>query len=101
MATSSRTATSKVAVKYIYPLGPGVPPPPLDKTLLGGKGKGLAEMSSMGMLIPPGFIITTEACNEYRRNERHFPERLESEIDRAIGALEKQMNATFGSERSP
>lgn len=87
--------------QHVFLFGGKFPVPPLDKSLLGGKGKGLAEMASLGMPIPPGFIITTEACNEYRRLERHLPDGLEEEIQNAMKSLEKEMGAEFGNEKHP
>lgn len=42
------------------------------KNLLGGKGANLAEMTNIGLSVPPGFIISTDACNDYTNNQRHF-----------------------------
>lgn len=100
MATAA-PVKAKINTQFIYPFGLNVAPPPLDKSLLGGKGKGLAEMSALGMPIPPGFIITTEACNEYRRNSRNFPAGLEEDINRAIKVLNDQMELEFGNESRP
>ncbi|MFT4551603.1 MAG: pyruvate,orthophosphate dikinase [Chlamydiales bacterium] len=91
----------KTSTKYVYPFGVGQPTPPLDKNLLGGKGKGLAEMSSIGIPVPPGFIITTEACLFYRQNEQHYPESLKKEVSIAMKTLEKQMDASFDSLTNP
>lgn len=91
----------KTSNPIVYPFGGHFPAPPLDKNLLGGKGKGLAEMATLGMPIPPGFIITTEACNEYRHNGRKFPSGLEASIVDSMKALEKEMGAEFGSEKRP
>jgi len=91
----------KTAVQYVYPFGSNVTAPPMDKNLLGGKGKGLAEMASLGLPIPPGFIISTEACNAYRHHKPQFPEGLENEIRSAMTQLEKQMHLHFGSDSDP
>jgi pyruvate, orthophosphate dikinase len=101
MAAMASLSDKKTSTQYIYPFGPNVPPPPLDKNLLGGKGKGLAEMASLKMPIPPGFIITTEACNDYRKNNRRLPNGLEESIKEAMKKLEKNMGAEFGSENNP
>ena len=69
--------------------------------MLGGKGKGLAEMASLGLPVPPGFIITTEACNQYRSGGRQFPEGLQHEIEDSIKALEKTTGLHFGATRKP
>lgn len=101
MTTESATSKKKTSTQYVYPFGLNIPSPPLDKNLLGGKGKGLAEMSTLGMPIPPGFIITTEACNEYRKLDRSFPKGLEESILSSMKQLEEQMGAEFGSEDYP
>lgn len=101
MAMITPVLKKKTSQPYVYPFGGKFPPPPLDKNLLGGKGKGLAEMATLGMPIPPGFIITTEACNDYRRQSRHLPAGLEEAIHQAMKHLEKEMKAEFGSETNP
>ncbi|MBA3957204.1 MAG: pyruvate, phosphate dikinase [Parachlamydiaceae bacterium] len=95
------TLTPKTTTTYIHSFGANLPIPPLDKNLLGGKGKGLAEMASLGLPIPPGFIITTEACNAYRHQKRQFPAGLEETIRVSMKQLESQMGLQFGSETSP
>ena len=88
-------------MKTVYLFDPNSPPPPLDPTLLGGKGKGLAEMASMGLPIPPGFIITTEACNAYRHFDHKYPKGLQENILDALKQLEKATGKEFGSETNP
>ena len=58
-----------------------------DRALLGGKGAGLAEMTRLGLPVPPGFTITTKACNFYAKNER-FPPGLEKQMREALAAVE-------------
>jgi len=70
------------------------------RSLLGGKGANLAEMKSMGLPVPPGFTITTEACNVYQVGA-NMPEGLEEEIANALGGLEKETGKKFGDERNP
>ncbi len=81
--------------RYVYPFSHG------DKTmksLLGGKGANLAEMAKIGLPVPPGFIVTTEACNEYlARGEELWPE-LEAEILENLDLLEKETKRIFGGE---
>lgn len=101
MATLAPSSQKKLSGQHVFLFGGTFPIPPLDKRLLGGKGKGLAEMASLGMPIPPGFIITTDACNEYRRHKRHFPEGLEEAIYEAMKNLEVEMKTHFGSETEP
>lgn len=87
--------------QYVYSFGGNEQTPPLDKYLLGGKGKGLAEMSSIGLPVPPGFIITTTACNDYQKLGRKLPEGLKEYILQAMRNLEQTMGAEFGSEENP
>lgn len=100
--TSTKSLHEKETItKYVYPFGLNLPTPPLDRNLLGGKGKGLAEMASIGIPVPPGFIVTTEACKFYRNHHQKYPDSLEEEIFSAIHILEKQMNASFGNNINP
>ena len=70
------------------------------QNLLGGKGANLAEMTRLGMPVPPGFTITTEACIEYSRSGR-FPDQLEEQIRSSVQQLEKDRGAEFGSPTNP
>jgi len=70
------------------------------KDLLGGKGANLAEMTRMGLPVPPGFIITTEACNVYLANGTQ-PAALEAEVSEHLAALEKAMGKTLGEVDDP
>jgi pyruvate,orthophosphate dikinase len=70
------------------------------KDLLGGKGANLAEMTNLGLPVPPGFTITTEACLTYLRESR-FPESLMGEVDRHLGSLEETMGKRLGDEENP
>src|SRR5437764_13313542 len=65
------------------------------KELLGGKGVGLAEMTQLGVPVPPGFTITTDACRAYLR-EGGLPEGLEDEVARHIAVLEQKTGKRFG-----
>ncbi len=71
------------------------------KDLLGGKGANLAEMANLGFPVPSGFTITTQACNEYNRNNKKFPTGLQSEIDRNLSRLEREMGAKLGDANNP
>ena len=70
------------------------------KDLLGGKGAGLAEMTNLGLPVPPGFTITTEACRHFMK-EKRWPKELEGEIREAIGRVEKLTKKGFGSKDAP
>jgi pyruvate,orthophosphate dikinase len=71
------------------------------KDLLGGKGSGLAEMTNAGLPVPPGFTITTEACNEYYAAGQKFPEGMWDETIAALGRVEKSTGKTFGDPKNP
>ncbi|HXF81460.1 MAG TPA: pyruvate, phosphate dikinase [bacterium] len=71
------------------------------RDLLGGKGAGLAEMSRIGLPVPPGFTITTEACLEYYRRGRQFPAGLMEEVRRRIRTLERRTGKRFGDPANP
>ena len=70
------------------------------KDLLGGKGANLAEMANLGFPVPSGFTITTQACDEYNNNKK-FPTGLQSEIDRNLSRLEREMGAKLGDAKNP
>src|SRR6059036_2936433 len=71
------------------------------KYLLGGKGANLAEMSNLGLPVPPGFTITTEACTHYYRNKGGYPEGLRGEVEAALAKVGRQMGAEFGDPKRP
>jgi pyruvate, orthophosphate dikinase len=71
------------------------------RNLLGGKGAGLAEMTNLGIPVPPGFTITTEACVEYFHNGGHFPEGMWDQAVEALATVESAMGMKFGDPRNP
>src|SRR5213596_4007891 len=71
------------------------------RDLLGGKGAGLAEMSRIGLPVPPGFTITTEACLEYYRRSRQFPAGLMDEVRQKMRLLEERTGKRFGDATKP
>ncbi len=71
------------------------------KNLLGGKGANLAEMSNLGIPVPPGFTISTEVCTEYYNNERTFPEGLKEQVEEALKRVEEEMGKKFGDPSDP
>ena len=84
-------------VKYVYDFSEG------DKSmkdLLGGKGANLAEMTKLGLPVPPGFTITTEACRAYLK-ESTVPESLATEVTRALRGVEDQMGRHLGDPTDP
>jgi pyruvate,orthophosphate dikinase len=71
------------------------------RDLLGGKGANLAEMSALGLPVPPGFTITTEACGHYYDNGKSYPDELLDEVDQALARVEDQVGAKFGDPDNP
>src|SRR5260221_1945489 len=71
------------------------------RDLLGGKGAGVAEMTNAGLPVPPGFTITTEACNEYYRDGKQFPAGLWDQALAALRTVEEQTGKTFGDPENP
>ena len=71
------------------------------KSLLGGKGANLAEMTNIGLPVPPGLIITTDACKDFTALGQKFPDGLEEEIREKVKGLEKKLNKKFGDEKNP
>jgi pyruvate, orthophosphate dikinase len=67
------------------------------KPLLGGKGANLAEMTRIGLPVPPGFTITTEVCTYYYANRRSYPKELQAQMEAGIANMEKIMGAKFGA----
>jgi pyruvate, orthophosphate dikinase len=71
------------------------------KELLGGKGVGLAEMTALGIPVPAGFTITTDACRAYMTNGKQLPEGLDAEIDEHLTTLEQRTGKRFGDPQDP
>src|SRR5947208_122651 len=71
------------------------------RELLGGKGVGLAEMTQLGVPVPAGFTVTTDACRAYMQNGKELPDGLEPEIERHLSALEDKTGKRFGDSSDP
>src|SRR5689334_10364523 len=71
------------------------------RDLLGGKGAGVAEMTRTGVPVPPGFTITTEACNAYYETGKQFPEGLWDQVLAALKEVEQQTGKKFGDPSNP
>ncbi|GCE48607.1 pyruvate phosphate dikinase [Thermosporothrix hazakensis] len=71
------------------------------RELLGGKGAGVAEMTNAGLPVPPGFTITTEACNTYYEAGKQFPEGVWEQVLAAVKVLERQTGKGFGQKENP
>ncbi|WP_243664890.1 pyruvate, phosphate dikinase, partial [Rhodothermus marinus] len=90
------------AKKYVYRFGGGQAEGNKDmRDLLGGKGANLAEMSAIGLPVPPGFTITTEACAYYHEHGDKWPEGLEEQVREGVRHIEQLMGARFGDPENP
>src|SRR5436189_5695937 len=72
-----------------------------NKSLFGGKGAGLCEMTRAGLPVPPGLIVTTEACNAYYANNKQFPEGMWEQVVAALAEIEKKVGKKFGDANNP
>jgi len=84
--------------RYVYPFEEAYG---LGKELLGGKGAGLAEMSHIGVPVPEGFTITTEACTLYYDSGKMIPEYVRKAIFDAVAGIEKKTGKNFGGDKNP
>ena len=88
--------------KWVYTYGNGkAEGNPSMKNLLGGKGVGLAEMTSIGVPVPPGFTITTEVCTYYYEHDHQYPKTLDEQIFKAMNNIEEIVGKKFGDEADP
>src|SRR5271166_4392966 len=71
------------------------------KNLLGGKGANLAEMSALGLPVPPGFTITTDACNHYYLNGQSHPDGLAAQVAAGLAEVEALTGKRFGDPAAP
>ncbi len=92
----------RAAKRYIYAWGGGRAEGDASmRDLLGGKGAGLAEMTKAGLPVPPGFTITTEACNDYFAAGERLPDGLWDDILEAVRAVERETGKGFGDAANP
>ena len=88
--------------KYVYFFGGGKAEGKADmKNLLGGKGANLAEMTNIGLPVPPGFTLTTEICTYYYANNRTYPSTLKQETEAALQRMEAIVGAKYGDAKNP
>ena len=91
-----------MTAKYVYFFGEGKAEGRGDmKNLLGGKGANLADMTSIGLPVPPGFTLTTEVCTEFYKNNRQYPSELKGQVEEALAQVESLMNKKFGDAQNP
>ena len=104
MTTTPETppATQLTAPKYVYLFGGGHADGSADmRNLLGGKGAGLAEMTNLGIPVPPGFTITTEVCTAFYTHGRDYPPGLEEQVREGVRFVEGLVDRRFGDPERP
>ncbi len=87
--------------KWVYSFGKETDGKAEMKNLLGGKGANLAEMSSLGLPVPPGFTITTEVCTAFYENDKNYPDELKAQVSTALASVEAQTGMKFGDAGNP
>jgi pyruvate,orthophosphate dikinase len=88
--------------KWVYPFGDGAAEGRAEmKNLLGGKGANLAEMSNLGLPVPPGLTITTEVCTYFYAHDRRYPDELKSAVEAGMRHIEGIIGAKFGDAENP
>src|SRR6195256_2103218 len=81
---------------YLFEEGSGE-----DKSLLGGKGAGLCEMTRAGLPVPPGLVVTTEACNAFFENDKNFPAGMWEQVKDGLKKIEEKVGKRFGDSKNP
>ena len=93
-------AETAVKTRWVYAFGGGGADGDASmKNLLGGKGANLAEMSSLGLPVPPGFTITTEACVHYYANDRQYPADLKDQVAVGRGCGVRALSSSLSRSR--
>jgi pyruvate,orthophosphate dikinase len=88
--------------KWVYSFGDGKAEGTAEmKNLLGGKGANLAEMSNIGLPVPPGFTITTEVCTAFYENDRQYPDGLKEQVEAALEKIGQSVGMNFGEKENP
>ena len=99
---SSSTANQSKTGKWVYSFGGDKTEGQADmRNLLGGKGANLAEMSNLGLPVPPGFTITTDLCTAYYDNDRNYPTDLDGQMSDAMALIEQAVGMKFGDTSDP
>ncbi|HSP92652.1 MAG TPA: PEP/pyruvate-binding domain-containing protein, partial [Vicinamibacterales bacterium] len=101
-AKAPKLKAAKAVKKYIYAFASGKAEGDRTmKDILGGKGSGLAEMTNAGLPVPPGFTISTAACNLWYSEGRRLPQAIEDEMAAHVRRLEQVAGSQFGSTSNP
>src|SRR5437764_5203878 len=96
------TGKKSKAPKYVYYFGDGqADGTGKMKPLLGGKGANLAEMTRIGLPVPPGFTLTTEVCSYFYAHNRTYPPQLKAEVEAALAKVEKSVDKRLGDKDRP
>src|ERR1700744_3609537 len=91
-----------MASQWVYNFGNGKADGKAElRNLLGGKGAGLAEMSNLGLPVPPGFTITTEVCTHYYAHKNSYPNDLKIQVEKALAQIEQSVGCKFGDAKNP
>ncbi|MEM7022322.1 MAG: PEP/pyruvate-binding domain-containing protein, partial [Pseudomonadota bacterium] len=88
--------------KWVYSFGAGQAEGTAAMgSLLGGKGANLAEMSQLGLAVPPGFTLTTDICSHYYAHDSNYPEGLSAEVAASLEQVERTVGSSFGDPERP
>src|SRR5437660_11290151 len=97
MAKASKPERPARATKYVYLFGnKKADGDGSMRGLLGGKGANLAEMTRIGLPVPPGFTITTEVCTYYYANKRSYPKELQAQVEAGVANMERFLGKKIG-----
>ncbi len=97
---AAKKSASNSKTKYVYTWGAGKADGDGGmKALLGGKGANLAEMTRIGLPVPPGFTITTEVCTYFYANKKTYPATLQGQMEAGVANMEKIMGCKFGDAK--
>ena len=96
--TEANESTESPSHKWVYLFEEGNGE---NKSLFGGKGAGLCEMTRAGLPVPPGLIVTTEACNAFYANNKQFPDGMWEQVKEALIEIEKKVGKKFGDSKNP
>src|SRR5213082_3560775 len=99
---SRPVSTKKKSPRYVYFFADGRADGAGNmKPLLGGKGANLAEMTRVGLPVPPGFTITTEICTYFYNHKQTYPPALEKQVETSLARIEKSVNKKLGDRERP
>src|SRR5215210_8613512 len=102
VAGGANPDTGDVMTKWVYTFGDGKAEGEAGmRNLLGGKGANLAEMSNLGLPVPPGFTITTEVCTYYYDHGRAYPDDLKPQVEAALATVGRITGTVFGDPDNP